>query len=86
MLFCLNLKMIFVQIIKCNCAKYKIHLSECRKLGKPQFEKGRVYLGIAQMVWGTYFEKNCPCSKGHLLGLGGLNPCQDGLGHLCSEN
>ena len=32
------------------------------------------------------FEKNCPCSKGHLLGLGGLNPCQDGLGHLCSEN
>ena len=65
-------------------------------LGKPQFEKGRVYLGIAQMgggvstlaqmVWGTYFEKNCPCSKGHLLGLGGLNPCQDGLGHLCSEN
>ena len=41
---------------------------------------------LAQMVWGTYFEKNCPCSKGHLLGLGGLNPCQDGLGHLCSEN
>ena len=65
-------------------------------LGKPQFEKCRVYLGIAQigggvstlaqMVWGTYFEKNCPCSRGHLLGLGGLNPCQDGLGHLCSEN
>ena len=25
-------------------------------------------------------------TKGHLLGLGGLNPCQDGLGHLCSEN
>ena len=46
----------------------------------------KFYLGIAQMVWGTYFEKNCPCSKGHLLGLGGLNPCQDGLGHLCSEN
>ena len=41
---------------------------------------------LAQMVWGTYFEKNCSCSKGHLLGLGGLNPCQDGLGHLCSEN
>ena len=41
---------------------------------------------LARMVWGTYFEKNCPCSKGHLLGLGGLNPCQDGLGHLCSEN
>ena len=41
---------------------------------------------LAQMVWGTYFEKNCPCLKGHLLGLGGLNPCQDGLGHLCSEN
>ena len=38
------------------------------------------------MVWGTYFEKNRPCSQGHLLGLGGLNPCQDGLGHLCSEN
>ena len=55
-----------------------------------------VYSGIAQMgggvstlarmVLGTYFEKNCPCSKGHLLGLGGLNPCKDGLGHLCSEN
>ena len=65
-------------------------------LGKPQFEKGRVYLGIAQMGGGSrplpkwfgalIFEKNCPCSKGHLLGLGGLNPCQDGLGHLCSEN
>ena len=41
---------------------------------------------LARKVWGTYFEKNCPCSKGHLLGLGGLNPCQDGLGHLCSEN
>ena len=36
-------------------------------LGKPQFEKCRVYSGIAQMggvstlaqmVWGTYFEKN----------------------------
>ena len=26
---------------------------------------------LARMVWGTYFEKNCPCSKGHLLGLGG---------------
>ena len=32
------------------------------------------------------FEKNCPCSNGLLLGLGGMNPCQDGLGHLCSEN
>jgi len=69
---------------------------EQHSLGKPQIKKCRVYLGIAQMgggvstlaqmVWGTYFEKNCPCSKGHLLGLGGLNPCQDGLGHLCSEN
>ena len=26
------------------------------------------------------FKKNYPCSKGHLLGFGGLNPCQDGLG------
>ena len=47
---------------------------------------GRGVLTLARIVWGTYFEKNCPCSKGHLLGLGGLNPCQDGLGHLCSEN
>ena len=31
-------------------------------------------------------EKNCPSLNGYLLIFGGLNPCQDGLGHLCSEN
>jgi len=42
---------------------------------------------LARMVWGTFLEKNLPRSNGHLLGFGGgLNPCQDGLGHLCSEN
>ena len=24
------------------------------------------------MVWGTYFDKNCPSSKGHLLDCGGV--------------
>ena len=28
---------------------------------------------LARMVWGTYLEKNCPCSKGHLLVLARLN-------------
>ena len=36
----------------------------------------------ARMVWGTYLVKK----KGICLFLGGLDPCQDGLGHLCSEN
>ena len=26
---------------------------------------------LAQMVWGTYLEKNCPSSNGHILVLGG---------------
>ena len=26
----------------------------------------------ARMVWGTYLEKNCPSSNGHLLDFGGL--------------
>ena len=35
------------------------------------------------MVWGTYLEKNCPSSNGHIsLFLGGVNACLDGLGHL----
>ena len=42
-------------------------------------KKGALYLVIgrmggatlARMVWGTYLEKNCPSSKGHLLGFGG---------------
>ena len=37
---------------------------------------------LAQMVWGTYLEKNCPSSNGHILVSGGLNACPDGLGHL----
>ena len=37
---------------------------------------------LARMVWGTFLEKNFPSSNGHLLDFrGGLNPCQDGLGH-----
>ena len=37
------------------------------------------------MVWSTFLEKNFPRSSGHLLDFGGgLNPCQDGLGHLVS--
>ena len=37
---------------------------------------------LAQMVWGTYFEKNCPFSKGHLLGLGGSEPLPGWFGAL----
>ena len=42
---------------------------------------------LARMVWGSYLEKNCPSSNGHLVDCGGgQNACQDALGHLCSEN
>ena len=27
---------------------------------------------LARMVWGTYLEKNCPSSNGHLLDCGGV--------------
>ena len=27
---------------------------------------------LARMVWGTYLEKNCLSSNGHLLGCGGV--------------
>ena len=37
---------------------------------------------LARMVWGTYFEKNCPCSKGHMLGLGGSEPLPRWFGAL----
>ena len=37
---------------------------------------------LAQMVWGTYFEKNIPCSKGHLLGLRGSEPLPGWFGAL----
>ena len=35
------------------------------------------------MVWGTFLEK---IKWAFAWFWGGLNPCQDGLGHLCSEN
>ena len=42
---------------------------------------------LARVVWGTYLEKNCLSSNGQFAWLwGGQNACQDGLGHLCSEN
>ena len=34
------------------------------------------------MVWGTYFEKNCPISKGHLLVFGGSEPLPGWFGAL----
>ena len=37
------------------------------------------------MVWGTNLEKNCPCSNGHLLILGGVKACQDALDALMSR-
>ena len=37
---------------------------------------------LAQMVWGTYFEKNCPCSKGHILIFGGSEPLPGWFGAL----
>ena len=57
----------------------------CRHLGIAR--KGGAVSTLAGMVWGTFLEKNLPRSNGHLLDFrGSLNPCQDGLGHLCSEN
>ena len=36
----------------------------------------------ARMVWGTYFEKNCPTSKGHLLDFRGSEPLPGWFGAL----
>ena len=66
------------------------------QLGKPQIKKCRVYLGIAQMGGGSrplpkwfgalILRRIVHVQRGICLVWGGLNPCQDGLGHLCSEN
>ena len=37
---------------------------------------------LARMVWGTCLEKNCPCSKGHLLVLGGSESLPGWFGAL----
>ena len=34
--------------------------------------KGGGVSTLARMVWGTYLEKNCPSSNGHLLDCGGV--------------
>ena len=42
---------------------------------------------LARMVWGTFFREEFAKIKWAFAWFwGGLNPCQDGLGHLCSEN
>ena len=42
-------------------------------------------VGMVRMVWGTYLEKNCPSSKGHLLVFGVSKPCNRYLGNAPIE-
>ena len=49
--------------------------------------KGGGVSTLARMVWGTFFREEFAKVKWAFAWFwGGLNPCQDGLGHLCSEN
>ena len=41
-------------------------------------------LTLARMVGGTYLRRIAQVQMGICLLLGGLNPCQDCLGHLCT--
>ena len=63
------------------------------QLGKPPSNSRGGHLGIARkggwvstlarMAWGTFLEK---IKWAFAWFWGGLNPCQDDLGHFCSEN
>ena len=70
-----------------NKTKHNV-FSRCRSCGKPSTN-----IAPDETSRGTYLEKNCPSSNSiclfflfFFLGGGGLNPRQDGMGHLCSEN
>ena len=67
-----------------NLSSLGKHHWECCSLqtGIAKMGRGVKMLARMRMVWGTYLEKNCPCSKGHLLDFGGSEPLPGWFGAL----